>query len=97
VNFAAGEEDFVSFDIRTVKDSSRSSLPEQMKNLCDTIGAVIASRLTRPDTPAVHDEAIGFLTNSHSELDEREWAERYLCGMAGADKDAFMKDRKSQS
>jgi hypothetical protein len=59
--------------------------------------ALILPRLSRSDAGAAQDEAIRILANAASDLDDREWAERHLCRMAGADKSAFMRNRKRQS
>ena len=45
-----------------------------------------------------HEErAISILRSKTADADAREWAERYLCGMAAADRDSFMTDRLAQS
>ena len=43
------------------------------------------------------EKAISILRSGTAHEDEREWAERYLCGMASADEGAFMRDRLAQS
>ena len=41
--------------------------------------------------------AIEALQHDDTDPDTQEWAERYLCGMAGADATKFMTNRRAQS
>ena len=60
------------------------------------IAMLTLARSTGQDAIAANDEAVRILSNTASKLDDREWAERYLCGMADTDKNAFMRGRQSQ-
>ena len=43
------------------------------------------------------ERAISILRSGTADADAREWAERYLCGMASPDEGSFMNDRLAQS
>lgn len=49
------------------------------------------------DRKAQEERAISILRSESADADAREWAERYLCGMASPDEDSFMSDRLAQS
>lgn len=53
--------------------------------------------LVSSDQKLGQEKAIDILRSRMSDLDSREWAERYLCGMAGSDEQAFSRDRPAQS
>ena len=59
-----------------------------------------AALVLKPQSPGLHEmarnQAIEALSGSEAGPDTREWAERYLCGMAGADVDRFLAARKRQ-
>ena len=67
------------------------------KALDETLRALFAMARKNPDSSETEKLAIAILTRADSSLDEREWAERYLCGMVNADISAFGTDRKAQS
>ena len=50
-----------------------------------------------PESPAHIEKARAALGDETAMLDEREWAERYLCGMTGLEFTAFQRDRRWQS
>jgi hypothetical protein len=53
--------------------------------------------LMTSDQKLSQEKAIKTLHSRMSDLDSREWAERYLCGLAGSDEKAFTRDRPAQS
>jgi hypothetical protein len=67
------------------------------KFLGTTLRTLLGMMSRKPDSSEIDRTAIDILVRSDSSLDDREWAERYLCGMANADRDAFMRNRRRQS
>jgi len=53
--------------------------------------------LVTSDRKELEEMAIQTLRSRISDLDSREWAERYLCGLAGSDQEAFARERRAQS
>ena len=54
----------------------------------------ILGRLRRFELPPFQDQAIEILKLPDSDPDEREWAERYLCGMTDAARSEFVERRR---
>src|SRR5262245_19595239 len=74
--------------------SSISPFLRSIQTFCEAVASQIIARLRRSDLPPLQYEAIEILTLAGSDPDEREWAERYLCGMPGADRIGFMERRR---
>jgi hypothetical protein len=53
--------------------------------------------LLTSDRKELEEMAIQTLRSRMSDLDSREWAERYLCGLAGSDEAGFIATRRAQS
>ena len=54
-------------------------------------------RSTASDRADHQERAISMLRSGTADADAREWAERYLCGMASSEQPSFMSDRRAQS
>jgi hypothetical protein len=76
------------------RESGISSFLESIQTFCKAVANRIVARLRRLDLPTFQDEAIEILTLPDSDPDERDWAERYLCGMPGTEKGGFMERRR---
>jgi len=70
-----------------------------LKRYCELVSAKCGEwvRSTESDRKHHEEKAISILRSGIAHADEREWAERYLCGMAKPDEDSFMSDRLAQS
>ena len=86
----------MSVDISTVSHQAGSS-SGWVRSFSYGLTTILMLIVGRSNATGAPEEAIDILTGRSSNLDELEWAERYLCGMADHDRGAFMKDRKWQS
>ena len=82
------------FEAHISRESSISPFLGSIQTFCEAVAGQIVARLRRSDLPTFQDEAIEILTLADSDPDEREWAERYLCGMSGADRSGFIDRRR---
>jgi hypothetical protein len=82
------------FEAHISRESSISPFLESIQTFCEAVASQIVARLRRSDLPTFQDEAIETLTLPDSDADERDWAERYLCGMCGADRSRFIERRR---
>ena len=91
---AASEESVMWFEAHISRESGISRFLRSIQTLCEAVANQIVARLRRSDLPTFQDEAIEILTRPDSDPDERDWAERYLCGMSGADRSGFIERRR---
>ena len=63
-------------------------------NIADRLWAMVAPQFNSEDRT---DEAIEILRNPSASPDMCEWAERYLCGMEGANDKRYCEGRRWQS
>jgi hypothetical protein len=84
----------MSFDAHISRESGISRFLRSIQALCEAVASQIVARLRRSDLPTFQDEAIEILKLPDSDPDDREWAERYLCGMCGADRSGFLERRR---
>ena len=82
------------FKAHISRESGFSAFPESIQTFCGAVASRIVARLRRSDLPTFQDEAIEILTLPDSDPDEREWAERYLCGMTDAARSEFVERRR---
>jgi hypothetical protein len=82
------------FEAHVSRESGISSFLRSIQTFCEAVASQIVARLRRSDLPTFQDEAIEILRLPDSDPDEREWAERYLCGMSGADRSGIIERRR---
>jgi hypothetical protein len=91
---AASEDGAMWFEAHIPRESSISPVLGSIQTFCEAVVSQTVARLRRFDLQTLQDEAIEILTLPDSDPDERDWAERYLCGMSGTDKCGFMERRR---
>ena len=77
------------FEAHISRESGISPFLRSIQTFCGAVASQIVARLRRSHLPTFQDEAIKILTLPDSDPDERDWAERYLCGMTGTEKSRF--------
>ena len=85
------------FEAHISRESNISPFLGSIETFFEAVANQIVDRLRCFGLTAFRDEAIETLTLPDSDPDEREWAERYLCGMCGANRSGFIESRCSWS
>lgn len=79
--------------------SERLSVPNHhIVRMLKSLATGIFTKLhTSSEASRKTEEAIEILRNGHSSPDNRDWAERYLCGLVDADSTLYFERRRWQS
>ena len=87
----------MTITMTSVPERTYSSVPRIADMLKRLSNAMLAKFQSSSESSCRTREAIEILSSGNASPDMRDWAERYLCGFAQADKAQFFENRRWQS
>ena len=87
----------MTMTMTTVSEGTNSSIPQIARMFSRLRIGIFAKFQNSSEVSCRTREAIEILGSGNASPDLRDWAERYLCGFAQADKAQFFEGRRWQS